>query len=203
MKKDTLAYTVIFTAISAFIFVSLLSLAFGATKGKVEENNKITEARAYLTAAGIPLTEEMDVQSEFASAYPNFDETKSFQETSINGETILVGPFQGNGLWGSISGVLGLTTDFERIVGFEIITHVETPGLGGRIDEAWFKEQFRGEFVGEGLIVRHGGSGGDSDSENGEVDGITGASRTSDSIQEIINRQIINMKSAYGGTTNE
>lgn len=203
MKKDTLAYTVIFTAISAFAFVSLLSLAFGATKGKVEENNQITEARAYLTAAGISLTEDMDVQSEFASAYPHFDEGKSFQETSINGETILVGPFQGNGLWGSISGVLGLTTDFERIVGFEIITHVETPGLGGRIDEAWFKEQFRGEFVGEGLIVRHGGTGGDEDSENGEVDGITGASRTSDSIQEIINRQITHMKSAYGGTTNE
>lgn len=203
MKKDTLAYTVVFTAISAFAFVSLLSLAFGATKGKVEENNKITEAKAYLTAAGIALDDDMDVQAEFNLAYPDFDDSKSYQETTINGETIIVSPFQGNGLWGSISGVLGMTTDFTRIVGFEIITHVETPGLGGRIDEPWFKEQFRGEFVGDGLTVRHGGTGGDSDSENGVVDGITGASRTSDSIEDIVNRQIAIMKSAYGGTGNE
>lgn len=202
MKKDTLSYTVIFTAISAFVFVFLLSLAYGATKGRVEKNNEIIEAKAYLTAVGITVTKDMDVQEEFHNVFPEFDKSKPFQVIEINGETIVVSPFQGNGLWGTITGVIGLISDFNRIVGFEIISHSETPGLGGRIDESWFKNQFQGEFVGNGLVVtQSGGSGGDTDAENGVVDGITGASRTSDSIKLIVNQQIAKMKSAYGGTT--
>lgn len=203
MKKDKLAYTVIFTALSAFSFVFLLSLAYGATKGKVDENNAILEAKAYLSAVGIQATEDMNIQQKFKDTFPDYDENKSIQETTIDGETIIVSPFQGNGLWGTITGVLGMTSDFKRIIGFEIISHVETPGLGGRIDESWFKEQFKGEYVGNGIVVRHGSAGGDRDTENGEVDGITGASRTSDSIQSIINNQIVSMKSAYGGTAHE
>ena len=200
MKKDNLIYTTVFTAISAFIFVFLLSLAYGATKGKVEQNNKLIEAKAYLVAGGVTVTEYMDVESEFEKLYPDFNTDNSFQKTSINGQSIIVSPFQGNGLWGTITGVLGMTSDLSRIVGFEIISHVETPGLGGRIDEAWFKDQFRGELVTNGLVVRHGGSGGDDDPDNGEVDGITGASRTSDSIQEIVSQHIKKIKSDMGGT---
>lgn len=200
MKKDSIIYTVIFTAISAFAFVFLLSLANGATKERVEENNRVLEARAYLTAAGIAVTEDMDAEAEFKKAYPGFDKTKDFQETTINGQTVIVSPFQGSGLWGTITGVLGMTSDFSRIVGLEILTHSETPGLGGRIDEAWFKEQFKGEYVVDGITVRQGTGQGDTDSDNGLVDGITGATRTSDSIQVIINQQIENMKSAKGGS---
>jgi Na+-transporting NADH:ubiquinone oxidoreductase subunit C len=199
MKKDNLLYTVIFTAISAFIFVFLLSLAYGATKGKVEENNKLIEAKAYLTASGISVTEEMDIQKEFNSLFPDFDPAQPYQTTVLEGQSIVVSPFQGNGLWGTITGVLGMSADLERIVGFELISHVETPGLGGRIDEPWFKNQFKGEYAAKGIIVRHGGSNGDSDPDNGEVDGITGASRTSDSIQSIVNQQIDKIKSEIGG----
>lgn len=199
MNRDKLTYTVIFTAISAFIFVFLLSLANGATKARVEENNRILEARAYLKAAGIEVTEEMDVEKEFQSVFPGFDRNLSMQQTRINGETVYISPFQGSGLWGTITGVLGMNSDFSRIVGFEILTHSETPGLGGRIDEEWFRDQFKGELVTGGIKVRQGSGKGDTDKDNGLVDSITGATRTSDSIQVIINDQIEIMKSAEGG----
>ncbi|MDA3810667.1 MAG: FMN-binding protein [Spirochaetaceae bacterium] len=199
MNKDQLYYTVTITAISTFIFVLLLSLANNATKAKVEENNRLIEAKAYLTAAGVTLTEEMDYEALFNTVYPDFNKEKSYQTANVSGKSIIVSPFQGNGLWGTIRGILGISTDLQRIIGIEIISHVETPGLGGRIDEPWFKNQFRGEFVGDGLIVRHGGSGGDKNPDNGIVDGITGASRTSDSIQKIINLQIKKLKSDMGG----
>lgn len=200
MKKDSLLYTISVTAISTFLFVFLLSLAYGATKGKVEENIKLIEAKAYLSASGIPLTTDMDIFAEFDATFPDFDTDAPYQTATVNGQQIIVSPFQGNGLWGQISGVMGMSSDLQHIVGFEIISHVETPGLGGRIDESWFKNQFKGEFVGNGIIVRHGGNGiGDTDKDNGEVDGITGASRTSDSIQAIINQQIEKLKSEQGG----
>nr|MDA3811265.1 hypothetical protein [Spirochaetaceae bacterium] len=70
MNKDKLLYTVIITAVSTFIFVLLLSFANNATKAKVEENNRLVEAKAYLTAAGITLTEEMDYEAKFNTVYP-------------------------------------------------------------------------------------------------------------------------------------
>ncbi len=85
------------------------------------------------------------------------------------------------------------------ITSYNKLNH-ETPGLGGRIDEAWFKEQFKGEYAANGIVVKHGGSGGDTDPDNGQVDGITGASRTSDSIQVIVNQQIDKIKIELGGT---
>ena len=200
MKKDGLLYTVIVSIVSAFLFVFLLSLAYGATKGKVEENQKLTEARAYLVAAGIEIDESMDIEALFNTNFPNFDTGSAYQTTTVNGESVVVSPFLGNGLWGTITGVIGMTSDLQRIVGFEIVSHVETPGLGGRIDELWFKTQFNGEYAGNGIVVKHGGSGGDKDPDNGQVDGITGASRTSDSIQIIVNQQINKLKLELGGT---
>ncbi len=200
MKKDGLLYTVVVSVISAFLFVFLLSLAYGATKGKVEENQRLIEARAYLVAAGIEVDEEMDIEASFNSSFPNFDTESAYQTTTVNGKSVVVSPFQGNGLWGTITGVIGMTSDLQRIVGFEIVSHVETPGLGGRIDETWFKEQFKGEYAANGIVVKHGGSGGDTDPDNGQVDGITGASRTSDSIQVIVNQQIDKIKIELGGT---
>ena len=199
MKKDGLIYTVIVSVVSAFLFVFLLSLAYGATKGKVEENQRLTEARAYLVAAGITVDEDMDIEVSFNTRFPNFDTDSAYQTTTVDGKSVVVSPFQGNGLWGTITGVIGMGSDLQRIVGFEIVSHVETPGLGGRIDEAWFKAQFKGEYAANGIIVRHGGSGGDTDPDNGVVDGITGASRTSDSIQVIVNQQIDRIKSELGG----
>lgn len=199
MKKDSIAYTIIVAALSSFIFVFLLSLADGATKGKVAENNRILEARAYLAAAGTPAGEGADAEALFKAAFPAFDPGKPYQETSINGETIIVSPFQGSGLWGTITGVIGMTADFSRIVGLEILSHSETPGLGGRIDEAWFKDQFKGEYAAKGIVIRKGTGKGDADKDNGTVDGITGASRTSDSVQAIVNRKIEELKAAKGG----
>ncbi|MBN2657582.1 MAG: FMN-binding protein [Spirochaetales bacterium] len=199
MKKDSLIYTVLVTAVSAFIFVFLLSLANGATSEKVAENQRVLEAKAYLTAAGIAVKEDMDVEKELMTVFPQFDSARPYQETTLNGKKLIVAPFQGSGLWGTIYGVLGMSADFSRIVGMEILSHSETPGLGGRIDEAWFKDQFSGEYAVDGIVIRHGGGKGDTDKDNGEVDGITGASRTSDSLQQIINDQIDKMKSAKGG----
>jgi len=199
MKKDSLFYTVLVSVVFAFLFVYLLSLAYGATKGKVEENQKLIEARAYLVAAGIEVDNGMDIEASFNSSFPNFDTESAYQTTTVKGKSVVVSPFKGNGLWGTITGVIGLTSDLRRIVGFEIVTHVETPGLGGRIDETWFKDQFKGEYAEKGIIVKHGAGGGDTDPDNGQVDGITGASRTSDAIQVIVNNQIDILKKDLGG----
>lgn len=199
MKRDGVFYTIVFSFIVAFVFVFFLSLAHGATKGKVAENARLIEEKAYLVASGVSVPDPAKIEDLFKKNFPHFKASAPFNETGINGKDIIVSPFQGNGLWGTITGVIGVSKDVTRMIGLSIISHNETPGLGGRIDEAWFQDQFRGENIRNGIKVLHGGGSGDPDPDNGEVDGITGASRTSSAMEVIINNKITTLRKELGG----
>ena len=85
--------------------------------------------------------------------------------------------------WSPIKVIVALDEDLETIIGFKVVEQAETPGLGGRILEPWFQEQFIGKQVKPALhlvINRRG------DSPN-EVDAITGATETSKALDRIIN----------------
>ncbi len=74
-------------------------------------------------------------------------------------------------------------SDLETIKGIEVLDHTETPGLGGRMTEDKFKEQFVGKKLKPRLsLVR----GRETVGPN-EVHAITGASYTSKGIERIIN----------------
>lgn len=49
-----------------------------------------------------------------------------------------------DGYSGNIEIMVGITPE-GMVTGVEILTHAETPGLGSKIVEPWFKEQFRGK----------------------------------------------------------
>ncbi len=191
MKKNGLTYTVLFTFVTAFFFVFLLSLANGATSARVEENKEIAVQAAVLSALGILPSDKEAVLSEYAMRFNKIPDPGDLMKTDLNSTSILVKYYSGPGLWGTISGILAVDKDLKTIRGLEIISHNETPGLGGRIDEDWFKEQFRNERIVEGRItVRKGSGQKDTDSANGVVDGITGASQTSQSVEKILNSQL-------------
>ena len=53
MKKDSFIYAVVFTFITAFIFVFIINLAGKSTQERVKTNNQLIRARSFLNAAGI------------------------------------------------------------------------------------------------------------------------------------------------------
>ena len=194
MKKDSLFYTVIFSFTITFILVFILSLASSYTKERVEKNNALTIARAYLLASGVEIDQNSDIDKLFRETFKTGTPGSKPLTAEINGSTVIASPFSGKGLWGTITGVISVDNTFSRIVGIEITSHSETPGLGGRIEEGWFKEQFRGESISGDIMVVQSGGMGDTDPDNGILDGITGATRTSESIQNIINNQVRTLK---------
>lgn len=194
MKKDSLVYTVIFSFTITFILVFILSLAAAYTGERVEKNQALSTARAYLLASGIEIEEGANVEELFRKTF-NMDTPGSEPIRAVVGDLpVIVSPFSGKGLWGTITGVIAVDNTFSRIVGMEITSHSETPGLGGRIEEDWFKEQFRGESISTDIMVVQSGGMGDTDPDNGILDGITGATRTSESMQNIINNQVKTLK---------
>ena len=112
--------------------------------------------------------------------------------------------FIGGGVWGPISGVITLKSDFVTIQSIAVLDQEETPGLGGRIAEP----DILGRFV--NLVLDLNGS---SYSSGGiryleinkdtaanaanEIDSIAGATRTSDRFEIIFNATYAAAKTAW------
>jgi len=107
------------------------------------------------------------------------------EANEISGYVVFAG---GPGLWGEIEAVIGFTETRDKLTGVEFIKQNETPGLGARIAEEWFKEQFRGK-MGPFVLVPESTAEGEK-----ELDAITGATRTSNFVLEIINQSLEDIK---------
>jgi electron transport complex protein RnfG len=95
-------------------------------------------------------------------------------------------PAQGNGYQGVIKLMVGLTTDLSEITGISVLEQAETPGLGGRIRETVFQEQFRGIQTEPAVgYVKNQAPDRDTD-----IQAVTGATISSRSVVTIINRNI-------------
>ncbi len=190
MKKESFLYVVIFTFTAAFIFVFIITLVDKATSERVAENQELVTAQAFLNTVGLPENDGVKALSAFQEIFSAVED-ENIVRAKIDGENIFVKQFSGQGLWGTVSGVIAVNESVTRFIGLDIISHEETPGLGGRIEEDWFKDQFRGETIpADGIKVRKGEGGSDKDPDNGIVDGITGASLTSVSMEVIVNNEI-------------
>jgi Na+-transporting NADH:ubiquinone oxidoreductase subunit C len=200
MNTQSTTYTIIFMVIVAFAFVFLLSLTNEATSEAVAFNEKVARQRAILSAMSVEFGSDQEVLEKFENVEQIERDGTTLYRTTVDGETVYAKEFAGSGLWGTIRGVLGVNRGVSKTMGLQIISHNETPGLGGRIAETWFQRQFRGEQITEGTITFPEKGEGNFDHEDGEVDGITGATRTTESMARIVNREIDRLQSLIGGS---
>lgn len=106
-----------------------------------------------------------------------------------DGEKYYIVSVRGSGLWDEIWGNIAIKEDFVTIAGAAFDHKAETPGLGAEIkDNPAFAEQFEGTKLYDeegnytGIIVRKGGAR----NPRNEVDGISGATITSDGVTKMI-----------------
>lgn len=201
MNKQSLVYTVIFTFLVSFVFVTVLAFANVGTEAQVELNQELARQRAVLNALDIEYGGPDDVQAKFENVEQFEENGATLYRTTVEGQPVVAKEFTGSGLWGAINGILAVTADMDRTVGLEILSHNETPGLGGRIDEPWFKQQLRNERIVDGTVMVAGAGDGDTNPDNGEIDAITGASRTSDSMRTILSTELSSLASILGGNS--
>lgn len=94
----------------------------------------------------------------------------------------------GKGYGGEIDILVGLDEDFT-VKEVTIISHTETPGLGGKITEASFRDQFKGLSVDDIALRKDGG----------KVDAITGATISSKAVVEAVRNKMIEKINAIEG----
>jgi Na+-transporting NADH:ubiquinone oxidoreductase subunit C len=192
MKKDSMLYVVLFTFVVCAVFVVVLAVANEGTRDLVAANKKFATQSAVLGAFGIAYSDAADASAKYASVVT---EAKAGEQrvwkAAADGAQYVAVEQSGAGLWGTITVIMAASPDGETVRGVRVLAQNETPGLGGRIEEAWFLGQYMGEKAPGGKVGMKAGAEAsgkaDADKDNGRVEGISGATRTSQSFGSIIN----------------
>ena len=105
----------------------------------------------------------------------------------------------GIGFWDRIDCVVVLTPDLKQILNIQFLDQKETPGLGARIEEPWFTDQFKGLQVdwndprGNRVVI---GTSPNPNARN-RVDAITGATQTSIALMRFMNEELDVLRALY------
>jgi len=182
-NKKQIIRPVIFMLVLTIIYTFVLAYINESSSGIIKEQEELRIKRSVLYVLGQPSTEADAVVTALFNEKIEI-KVDGDQTTYLYKENgVLSGyafEFQGNALWGSLTGYIGLSPDFTTVMGIDFVAHSETPGLGGRIDEAWFKEQFRGIPITETTVAF-------KPTENATLDAITGATLTSNAVRNTVN----------------
>jgi len=175
-----------------FVSISAVSAIHLVTAETVRQNETLFMKRAVLEACG--MDEGSSSREKVLAAYDEcvvpFGEpgAETHYRIAERGSGALAGYVfvrDGAGLWGTITAVVGLDPALGSLTGVTFVKQNETPGLGARIAEDWFKKQFRGKagpfsFVDEGT----------RSTSKQVFDAITGATITTRAVRDILNRTI-------------
>jgi Na+-transporting NADH:ubiquinone oxidoreductase subunit C len=179
------AYTLFFMLAVTVVFISATSATYIATKERVDRNAAAYVQRAILLAAGLEVsTDPQDIASTYARVVHEMPDAEApqYYAVDLGARRAFVFLRDGAGLWGTIRAAVGFDEKLDgTMTGISVTSQNETPGLGARIDEAWFTGQFRGKR-GPFTTKNEGEPTGTS-----EFDAITGATVTSNAIRDMLN----------------
>ena len=185
--KKTFWYPIVFMGLLTAVFTFILAFMDYSTAERVAMNQEFELQTKILYVFDIPVED-----SSVEAVDRLFNEKISSQgdifvhmeNGSVEGYAF---PVAGAGLWGSIIGYVGITEDYQTLLGLTFIQQSETPGLGGRIEDEEFLSQFRnldisGSSQGEYVVF--------NPAPGGNVDAIAGATLTSKSVANFMNVDI-------------
>jgi Na+-transporting NADH:ubiquinone oxidoreductase subunit C len=180
-------------------FTSVVSAVKYFNDDRIEQNQAVKVQRVVLQVLGITPSKDIpdrDVVSLFSTRIRTVD---------VEGVPLYIGyderrantigyafPVGGPGFWGPVYGMVAIEPNGKRIIGVAFYKHSETPGLGGRLTEKWFTEQFAGlpvypiEGTKKIFTLKPVGTG----SAPNELDAITGATGTSRAVESFLNSDL-------------
>ena len=206
MNKSSPVYVLCFILVVTAVFGVGLSAVHHVTLDTLAKNETLHRNRTLSRAFLLPVTG--DSAETYQEAIDRFLEVQEITAPGRSFEVFTTRPpreqlvgflFSGLGFWGPIRGIAVFSEDLETMVNIQFLEHQETPGLGGRIEDPWFTDQFKGLKIAwnkepkERIII---GGASKPKAEN-QVDAITGASQTSMALMKSLNEELELFHGAY------
>lgn len=210
-------YPVVFMFIVSVIFIGMLSIMYRFAEKSIElhkiEYYQLNIIKMFATDIASKSHQPRSTIISPANLKENFKNyirsstlpgsVEKYYVATINGEILgYCFNIKGSGLWGTMQGLLAVNQKLDKIIAFSIYDQMETPGLGARVEENWFKSQFAGKeivqndtlvnftLISESAAIR----------SNGEIRQITGASITSESVVRMIKNEMTRIRAIFKGT---
>jgi Na+-transporting NADH:ubiquinone oxidoreductase subunit C len=239
MKLDTKKplYVLVYVVLISAVFTAAIVAVQIATAGRVERNERMRRYRAIvkLFAARWSIADPADLSEDrIIELYEKridatarlVDRTQkppldlrlyrayaSERKADLVGVAFRVG---GNGFWAPIKGYMAVDPKYQHALGIVFVEQKETPGLGGRITEPLFTDQFsatvrkqkdkvplavtlprKGAERSKVIYIGRGQSAGPQDPRHGRsVDAITGATQTSLAVERFLNEDLRRLQKA-------
>lgn len=210
------AYVIAYAAVTAAVFTGGIMALHVATAATVERNRRLLRQRALVKLFQLDpgrgeLTDEQvgRIVEQQTRRMPALTDPKThhtfelIEARDASGRRIgYAFDVWGVGFWARIDGLLAVDPSCSRAIGVTFLKHSETPGLGARITEDAWTEQFRGLDVrppppGGQYIYIGRETPGRGDPRSGRfVDAVTGATGTSKAVETFLNRRIAEFRRA-------
>jgi Na+-transporting NADH:ubiquinone oxidoreductase subunit C len=191
-------YSLIYAAVLGTVCALLLTAVADVTAPYRQANAEAEEILNVLMVLDVNLPSDTSVKQLKGVFEKNVREEQRngieafvrFQPGAQEQVQVIALRFSGQGLWGPIKGFLALEPDMKTIRGLTFYEQQETAGLGGKIAEKGFRDQFAGKSIEDedgnpGVIISSSG-----DPALNKVDGISGATMTCDKVQMMLNELI-------------
>lgn len=210
LSTNSNAYTLIYAAVLVVIVAFLLSAVSSVLNDKKVANQKVDQKSQILAAINVSSDDVEAAFSQYVKSDALIDANGSvisqndgfeadFKKDASkglplyicekDGETKYIIPMSGKGLWGGISGYIGLKSDKNTIDGIFFTHESETPGLGAEITADYFTKQFIGKHIknaaGEIVSVAVLKKGNTAEGKE-QVDAVTGATLTSNGVNDML-----------------
>ncbi|MBL7077686.1 MAG: FMN-binding protein [Kiritimatiellae bacterium] len=184
-------FTVGFMFVVTFVCISVVAGVHLRSRERVLRNETLYEKRGIMAAAGLDVPADgaavLAWYGSCVTPVPDGENPACYEvrESAQGAHGAMVFMREGAGLWGTIRAVIGLDPSLSRFTGIAFVAQNETPGLGARIMEAWYRDHIKGKSGGLTLVGEKSGS-----TNGAELDAITGATITSTAVRDILNRLI-------------
>jgi Na+-transporting NADH:ubiquinone oxidoreductase subunit C len=204
MKKTDPGYILLFMFLVCIIFGAGVALVHYATQETLAKNEDLNRNQIICHAFNLSVTDQRaEAYQRAIDQNLSYDTlrtaTRNFEVFRRQGVESDVGfVFVGMGFWDLIRGIVVLTPDLSKIVNIQFLEQKETPGLGARIEEPWFTDQFKGIQIdwtatpGQRVIIGVG-----EENALNRVDAITGATQTSIAVMNLLNNELEQFRQAY------
>ncbi|MBQ8051033.1 MAG: FMN-binding protein [Bacteroidaceae bacterium] len=183
-------YTFVYAAVLVVIVAFLLAFVASALKPIQDANVERDTKNQILTSLNITGLKGEGIDKKYESVITEELEEQGGKVyvANVDGAVKYVLPVKGRGLWGGLWGYISIDEDKQHVFGTYFDHESETAGLGARIKERWFQEQFNGKpiFTDDPqkvalTVVKKGQSKAET-----EIDGVTGATLTSNGVAGMV-----------------